>query len=810
MVGVEVLLGNEPWVRRLAGALVRDDDEAEDVVQETRLAAWRRPPRDPARPRAWLGVVVRNVVRNRRRAQGRLARLNSEAAPESDAVPSAGELLERLDLHRELAVAVSGLSEPFRQVVLLRYYEGLSSAEIARRLGVPAGTVRWRLKTALDRLRAGLDSDHDGVRALWIAALAPLARQDGEERASAGAPQPRSSLADRRPGLASPVTGTALILALAATALWIARARSGTPPGSPEAAGRLEAGSLLNAPPASSRPPTPPRPRAAAAVWLESGLPAWTQVEDAPHRPIAGKVVSNGRAVAGARLRLSNGLLSSNRNLDRHTVSDANGLFAFPPQPPTSWFLTVSADGLEPAIVYLDLREASPRSIPGGQSMDALIADLRPCRAFAQGVVRDTGGGVVAAARVRLAASWDNGGIQARSDGAGRYKICLPRAVPSYPLTLIAEASGYGTVETRAPAEAQILDFALEEQGTIAGRTVRDLDGQPLADVNVALIPRPPSDLTHPPAARTQAVRLVTTTDELGRFEITGVAAGQYTTRFRHDEAMRTRADVITIKSGEHVRDLEVRLSPVSIVEGVTSRQGKPAANVKLTFRSRDAGLAPFEEFWTRSTGEGRFRVRLVRGAELEILAPDPARPGGPWFPVLSPASFRVGEGRPGPLVVELGTASDQSDFVTPAGVAAAPPQHDREARFGDQIRLLGYDLESDHVTRGDHLGVTLHFQVLAPLDGWRPFFHLEGPGGFRNLDHGPVEGRYPASRWRPGETIRDRFFIRIDGKLSAGTYTLLTGFWKQTGTDSQRLTVIPAEDQDGQDRLRVLTFTVD
>ena len=46
------------------------------------------------------------------------------------------------------------LDEPYRTTLLLRYGEMLSSVEIARRQQVPAGTVRWRLKSAVDRLRA--------------------------------------------------------------------------------------------------------------------------------------------------------------------------------------------------------------------------------------------------------------------------------------------------------------------------------------------------------------------------------------------------------------------------------------------------------------------------------------------------------------------------------------------------------------------------------------------------------------------------------------------------------------------------------
>jgi RNA polymerase sigma-70 factor (ECF subfamily) len=169
MVGVESLLGQEQWVRRLARALVHDDDEAEDVVQETRLASWRQPPRDPGRARSWLGTVVRNVVRNRRRAQRSRDRWQGELPAGTDVAPSSEELVARLQSHRALAEAVSRLPDPFREVVLLRYYENLDSAEIARRLNAPAGTIRWRLKTGLERLRATLDADHGGVRGAWIA-----------------------------------------------------------------------------------------------------------------------------------------------------------------------------------------------------------------------------------------------------------------------------------------------------------------------------------------------------------------------------------------------------------------------------------------------------------------------------------------------------------------------------------------------------------------------------------------------------------------------------------------------------------------
>src|SRR5205085_5864657 len=96
------------------------------------------------------------------------------AIPEPSVEPTAAELVDRVELQRMVAGEVLALAEPYRSTVLLHYFEGLSSAEIARRQGIPDGTVRRRLKTALDELRRRL-GDRDDRRGGWLAALAPLA-----------------------------------------------------------------------------------------------------------------------------------------------------------------------------------------------------------------------------------------------------------------------------------------------------------------------------------------------------------------------------------------------------------------------------------------------------------------------------------------------------------------------------------------------------------------------------------------------------------------------------------------------------------
>lgn len=122
---MEELLLHERWIERLARALLRDDeDAARDVAQEARVALWQRPPREAGKTRSWLRVVMENLARNRARAQrtrdAALARAGDEDA---GAVPSPEALAARVQLHRRLGELVTALDEPFRQVLLLRYYE---------------------------------------------------------------------------------------------------------------------------------------------------------------------------------------------------------------------------------------------------------------------------------------------------------------------------------------------------------------------------------------------------------------------------------------------------------------------------------------------------------------------------------------------------------------------------------------------------------------------------------------------------------------------------------------------------------------
>ncbi len=162
---------NAGWVRGLARHLVSDPHGADDVAQEALVAALDAGRAEPA----WLRGVVRLLAANRRRAARRREdRERLVAARRDGLVPPVADTVARVEQERLLVDAVMTLEQPFRDVVLLRYFDDLAPREIARRLGVPVATVHSRLGRAVARLRERLDRAHGGDRRRWVTALGPL------------------------------------------------------------------------------------------------------------------------------------------------------------------------------------------------------------------------------------------------------------------------------------------------------------------------------------------------------------------------------------------------------------------------------------------------------------------------------------------------------------------------------------------------------------------------------------------------------------------------------------------------------------
>jgi RNA polymerase sigma-70 factor (ECF subfamily) len=134
----------------LAYRYARNPSEAEDIAQDALLRAWRRRStlRDSASRNQWLAAIVRNEA-FRQRARLRpdpVATVETYEGAEDERVVAT---VERADLH----AALKRLDENDRKLLALRYNEDLTQAAIARRLGIPEGTVKVRLHRARNKLR---------------------------------------------------------------------------------------------------------------------------------------------------------------------------------------------------------------------------------------------------------------------------------------------------------------------------------------------------------------------------------------------------------------------------------------------------------------------------------------------------------------------------------------------------------------------------------------------------------------------------------------------------------------------------------
>ena len=166
-IGQDVTAATER-MRRLAMALLGNAHDAEDVAQES----WTRALQGGATPEdgeAWLSGVARNVARRMGRSEG--ARAARERSRDVETVtPDVAEVAERASLQREVVGDVLALPEPYRSVVLLRWFEDLPPREIARRLERPLHTVKTQLARGQERLRATLQGRHGDER--WARARA--------------------------------------------------------------------------------------------------------------------------------------------------------------------------------------------------------------------------------------------------------------------------------------------------------------------------------------------------------------------------------------------------------------------------------------------------------------------------------------------------------------------------------------------------------------------------------------------------------------------------------------------------------------
>lgn len=151
----------------LALTIVRDAPVAEEVAQETFARVWRHAGAyEPRRGRVatWLLSITRNLAidaTRMRRTQPADPELIAAELSLSAPVPAADEIEPPPDEREQLRRAISELPESQRTALVLAAYLGRTAREISEQQGVPLGTVKTRIRTAMLKLRSRLEVEDD-------------------------------------------------------------------------------------------------------------------------------------------------------------------------------------------------------------------------------------------------------------------------------------------------------------------------------------------------------------------------------------------------------------------------------------------------------------------------------------------------------------------------------------------------------------------------------------------------------------------------------------------------------------------------
>ncbi|RIL12634.1 hypothetical protein DCC79_00900 [bacterium] len=195
-----------------------------------------------------------------------------------------------------------------------------------------------------------------------------------------------------------------------------------------------------------------------------------------------------------------------------------------------------------------------------------------------------------------------------------------------------------------------------------------------------------------------------------------------------------------------------------------------------------------------REVLRGRYRLRIPPDAAAGQYLLQATRG---W-----PGSGLPAGAAPGPMVLDVGTvdiAVGDRRFTPPA------MQHASDARFGEGVRLLGYDVAPQGIQAGAPLDVTLYWQSdRTPPAGAKVFVHLFGPDGVPVAQHDgvPGDGARPMEGWLPGEVVVDRHVIAVPDVADVDGLTVGVGLYDPNTL--QRWAVVTAGGAVDDDRLRL------
>ncbi|MEO8706023.1 MAG: sigma-70 family RNA polymerase sigma factor [Kofleriaceae bacterium] len=684
-MNVDELMTEMTWLRRLARGLV-DPDAADDIAQDAYLVASEHAPTDGRPLRPWLHRVVTNLVRMRHRST---TRREARERNGSTAVATPAELVEQVEIQRALADEVLALREPYRSTILLHYVEGLSSAEIARQLGIPSATVRQRLKHALGELRDRLERRDHAPNRGWMIALAQVKP-----------PLAVGALVMKKWLIAIVVM---VLLLLGGGVVWrLIR----TPADDETTATTAGGGSGTKT----------DRRLAATIAGRPVDVPAWIALPNAPRRQLAGRVLANAAPVAGAIVRL--GIMASNPRIGTPAMtagppfvqvaqreSDREGNFDFGMVVPANFVISAEAEGHAP--VSIGVQAGNPKANPAPEHVVLVLGD---CRSRVTGIVRDS---VNPIPHARLLIAGLAGG---ESDAKGAFNVCMPDT--QYP-NIRVDADGYGSINVQVPAMAGVIrrDFLLVPEATISGVVV-DEAGEPVPAAVVAARPALADQ-------QDEASGIDTIADAQGRFQLSRLAPTKYGLG-AFSAGGQSDHPVVVAVAGVATRDVKLVIQRRAVLRGHVMRAGMPVAGAFVG--TEKSPFARFSKHYAESQADGSFVLDGVALGQVELSAYP--------YEVVSPKSLDLKTLAGTDVVIEVSELSSIRGKVTRHGVAvpnarvSVVPLGDAAiADAGGLYELRGLPPGTYTLTASTSRAFTNHPMTLGASERQTVDLELEGGG---------------------------------------------------------------------------------
>jgi RNA polymerase sigma factor (sigma-70 family) len=574
----EDLLAHTEWLTRLARALV-GDAAANDVVQDTYEAALAKPANRRGALRPWLGGVARNIARMSARGRARRER-REQAVPVHDDVPSPEQLLARAQIQQQVNRLVLELHEPLRSTLLLRFFEGLSAAEIARAQGVPAATVRSRLKDALDRIRAALDAEHGNDRRAWAGLLAPIAAAPQGTTVPAGV-----IVSTQLKVVIALVVAALIIVGTRVAGLW-----GGNQPAQPAALAKTTPSTSSAVKPAEA-PAAAPSARALPTIHDDDPkgmLRLEGQVIDEHDAPVAHATVA----------------IDANPPIVVETESD--GGFVFEGLIRRDYRIEATAGDryAGPARLRLsDRAEPVTLRMHKGGTVEVMVTDR-------------AGGAPVKGADVELR-SWLSALTWKSTTNADGIAKLTGVGASSSPLVVRANGYAQGAMILATSGNPDVVEHAalsLARGAALTGRVVDD-SGKPVANARIV------ATSASEPLPVVDPYRDSVVTSAAGSFSIATLSAGTWRITASAGDYAPTTSAPITV-DGVHTRNgVELRLLAGAVVRGtVKDKTGAPvpAANVSIVVRGNVAWRTRRQAF---TDANGSYSIGGLAPRAVDVVA---------------------------------------------------------------------------------------------------------------------------------------------------------------------------------------------